>query len=104
SDEARLRLTSIDSSQAERAARSRFEAQQAFETAKRRDRVDAIDKFLAAFPECDFVEEARTLRSALRARDQLFKETMAGNDPGVLKGFLATYPEGFVSDQVRRRL
>src|SRR5262249_8430523 len=41
-----------------RAARLRSEERKAFEAAKRRDHADAIDKFLAAFPDCDYVEEA----------------------------------------------
>src|SRR5262249_7339982 len=57
-----------------------------------------------AFPGSHLAEEGRTLHAELIVREQLFKETMASNDPELLLGFLATYPEGLTSNQVRRRL
>lgn len=84
--------------------RAEQEHEQAFAAAKRVDTVDAVDAFLANYAENRHTVEARTLRTALVAREEACKTATASDDPAVLKAFLKTYPNGSSAKQVRGRL
>ena len=98
-EEARRRTEAEDRHRAEE-ERSRLEAEakrsaaqeEAFAAAKRADDISTFDAFLANHPESRHAAEARTLREALLARDEVMA-AMASDDPAVLKAFLEA-PEG----------
>jgi formylglycine-generating enzyme required for sulfatase activity len=85
-------------------ARRKVEQEQAFAAVKRADSVGTVDAFLAAHPESHLAGDARALRAALIFREDAYNKAMAGDDPAVLKAFLASYKKGPASDQVRGRL
>jgi formylglycine-generating enzyme required for sulfatase activity len=85
-------------------AKQRSEQARAFAAAKYDGTVLAMDKFLTAYPDSNLAGDARALRTALVARDEAHKNAVASDDPAVLKAFLASYPKGPASAQVRSQL
>jgi TIR domain len=76
----------------------------AFAAAKAAGTIKMVDAFLSTYPEGQFAEEAKALRSELLKRDNAYQEAMSSEDMTVLNSFLAQYPKGRLADQVRSRL
>ena len=80
------------------------QVERAFDRAKRAGTVVALDGFLVTHATSAFVDEARTLRAALLAREGAYRDATESDDPAVIRSFIATYSKGADIDQVRRRL
>ena len=84
------------------------EAEAAFASALAQGTPEALDRFLARYPDAPQAAEARRLRDLWARQEEqearAYREALAAGTVEALEGFLASYPRGIHAPDVRSRL